>query len=85
MKLSPKCRLHRRRGKYTLMVYDSQPVALEVNETFAFLWEHFSGKEFTPEDVSALLVEHFGLETKVAAAETEGVIELWESQHLLIP
>lgn len=85
MKLSPRCRLHRRRGRYTLMVYDSQPVALEVNETFAFLWEYFSGKEFTPGDVTALLEEHFGLESEVAAAETEGIIELWESQQLVIP
>ena len=85
MRLSPTCRLHFRRGRYTLMVYASQPVALEVNGSFAFLWERFSGKEFTPGEVSALLEEHFGLEPEVAAAETEGIIELWESQHLLIP
>lgn len=85
MKLSPKCRLHRRRGKYVLMVYVSQPLALEVNDSFAFLWEQLSGKDFTPWDVSALLQEHYGLEEDRAASETEGIIHLWESQQLLIP
>lgn len=85
MKLSPKCRLHRRRGKYVLMVYVSQPFALEVNDSFAFLWEQLSGKEFTPGDVCALLQEHFGLEEDLALSETEGIIRLWESQQLVIP
>lgn len=85
MKLSSKCRLHRRRGKYVLMVYASQPLALEVNSSFAFLWEQLSGKDFAPGDVSALLQEHYGLEEDQAASETEGIIYLWESQQLVIP
>lgn len=83
MKLSPLCRLHGRPGRYVLMVYISEPVALEVNDSFAFLWEQLSGKDFVLSDVSTLLEEHFDLEPDLARDEAERVIALWQNQHLM--
>ena len=83
MKLSPLCKLHGRPGRYVLMVYISEPVALEVNDSFAFLWERLSGKDFVLSDVRTLLEEHFALEPDLAREEAERVIALWQNQHLM--
>ena len=83
MRLSPLCKLHGRPGCYVLMVYISEPMALEVNDSFAFLWEQLSGKEFTLSDVSTLLEEKFELDPEVALKEAQQVIVLWRDSHLM--
>ena len=83
MKLSPLCKLHGRPGRYVLMLYQSKPLALEVNDSFAFLWEQLYGKDFSIEDVSGLLVEHYDLEPSDASEEARKIVTLWEEQQLM--
>ena len=83
MRLSPLCRLHRMRGRYVLMLYQDRPQALEVNESFAFLWKNLSGKDFSLEDVSGLLVDHYALEPADAEEEARKIVSLWEEEQLM--
>lgn len=83
MRLSALCRLHRMRGRDVLMIYQDRPLALEVNESFAFLWENLFGKDFTFEDVSALLQSHYGLEPSDAREEARKIVALWQEQQLM--
>ena len=85
MKLYEACKLHQGRGKWTLMVYGPHVRALEVNETFAVLWQHFYGKAFSEEDVQDYLVSFYGLSRSEACSETAQIVELWQTQELLLP
>lgn len=83
MRLSALCRLHRMRGRDVLMIYQDRPLALEVNESFAFLWKNLFGKDFTLEDVSALLQNHYGLDPSDALEEARKIVALWQEQQLM--
>lgn len=71
------------RGRDVLMIYQDRPLALEVNESFAFLWKNLFGKDFTFEDVSALLQNHYGLEPSDAREEARKIVALWQEQQLM--
>ena len=86
MKLLPETTLREVRGRHLLMIYRpgaSGVMALEVNESFAFLWEHLAGKDFTPEDVAVLLQTHYQMPLEQARAETEKILRLWREEQLL--
>ncbi|MBP3202061.1 MAG: PqqD family protein [Bacteroidales bacterium] len=85
MKLLDCCKLHRRRRQWTLMVYAGHIHALEVNESFAHLWQAFDGKEFTRSDVAAFLEGEYGLDEAEAREQAAQICDLWETQHLLMP
>ena len=71
------------RGRDVLMIYQDRPLALEVNESFAFLWKNLFGKDFTLEDVSALLQNQYGLEPSDAREEARKIVALWQEQQLM--
>ena len=85
MRLSPLCRLHHRRGRHILIDYSAAAVALDVNESFARLWQEFQGKDFTAEDISRFLCDAYGLDPAESAVQADSIIELWQKQKLLIP
>lgn len=84
MRLFPSCKIHQHRGKWTLMVYGQTAKALEVNESFALLWEHFDGRDFSEEDLRTHLVTEYGLDDETAATQACAIIDLWKAQELLI-
>jgi hypothetical protein len=48
---------------------------ISFNESAAALWENFCGKEFASEDVSAFLVEKYGITAERATADAQLWIE----------
>lgn len=85
MRLLAGCKLHHKRGKWTLMVYSGSVQALNVNESFAILWQQFEGKDFSPEDLAAFLVAEYGLGAGEARTQAAKIVELWKEAHLLTP
>lgn len=85
MRLSGLCTLLEMRGKYLLLLPSADmrgQQALEVNQSFAFLWRTLEGKEFSPADVAAALQQEYGLDPEDAAREAGQVIALWEKRQL---
>lgn len=53
---------------------------LSLNESAAWLWEQVSGKEFTPEDLSALLQERYEVTADVALSDARKLAQSWIEQ-----
>ena len=84
MKVIGECTLREVQGKKVLLIFGGpQPRYLEVNDSFALLWEKAAEGEFTAEDLAATLVEVYGLDTPMALQEAVSTIELWKEYHLL--
>lgn len=85
MRLSGLCTLLEMRGKYLLLlpsVDKGGQEALQVNESFAFLWRALEGKEFSPADVAAALQQEYGLDPEEAIRESDRIIALWRDRQL---
>ncbi len=85
MRLSGLCTLLEMRGKYLLLLPSADmrgQKALEVNQSFAFLWRTLEGKEFSPADVAAALRQEYGLDPEAADREAGQVIALWKERQL---
>ena len=50
---------------------------VRLNDTAAFLFERFNGKEFTPEDMSAALQEAYEVDPDTALADAKALCEKW--------
>ncbi len=84
MKLIEECVLRDVRGKKVLLLFgEADSRYLEVNDTFAQVWEHVAEREFTEADIARFLADTFELDEEKAAEEAAGIIALWDSYHLL--
>jgi len=87
MRLSGQCLLLEMRGKYLLMTpaaAEGGQEALQVNESFAFLWRQFRGKvDFSVAEVAQALQEQYGLDADEAEAESGKMVDLWRERGLL--
>ena len=46
---------------------------IRLNETSAFLWEEFEGKEFTEDDMADALCEHYTVGREMALADVRAL------------
>ena len=83
MKLIGRAALHKKRGRNILIVLAGATHALEINESFASLWDFFCGREFDVPDVAAFLREEYGLDDSQAQEDAAKVIDLWEKYSLV--
>ena len=84
MKVIGECSLRDVQGKKILLVFGGpDPRYLEVNESFALLWEKASQGDFTADDLASTLVEVYGLDVPTALQEAVSTIELWKKYLLL--
>lgn len=56
---------------------------ISLNSTAAFLWESFSGKEFTIEDMASLLVEKYGIDMELAVKDSENLCKAWQEAGVM--
>jgi len=88
MRLSDQAWMMEMRGVHLLMLPPADgrgQQALQVNESFAFLWERFrKADSFSSGDVAEALADQYGLEADEAAVEAGRTIELWDKWKLLI-
>ena len=50
---------------------------LSLNESAAYLWKGVEGKDFTLEDLTALLLEKYDVSAERAAEDAAKVAEIW--------
>ena len=48
-----------------------------LNDTAAFLWKSVEGKEFTVEDLKALLIGEYAIDEELAARDAEKIAARW--------
>ena len=56
---------------------------LSLNETAAFIWKNAEGKEFTKEEIVALLVDNYEVEEARAAEDVDKLLEIWKKEGVL--
>ena len=84
MRLIDEAILRELRGKHLLLVFDKAGTrALEVNESFAFLWNKVVGTDFSADDLVSALCEEYGLKPEQAREDVLNTISIWEEKHLL--
>ena len=84
MRLTDEAILRESRGKLILLVFNNKGTrAMEVNESFAFLWNKFSGTDFTTEDLASALVEEYGIDPESASVDATSTITIWKDSLLL--
>ncbi len=54
-----------------------------MNEAAAYLWEHFTGRDFTPEDMAAQLAEAYDVTPEQALADVRQLLSLWDEYGLI--
>lgn len=56
---------------------------ISMNGTAAYLWQKLEGKEFTIEDMAALLLEEYDVTPEKAAADSQDLAAKWQEAGLL--
>ena len=85
MRLIDQAILRELRGKPILLVFNNKGTrALEVNESFAFLWGKFQGRDFSLQEIARALVEEYDIAPETAENDALGVISIWKEKDLLI-
>lgn len=88
MKLNPKLQLRKVGDRYMIVDACSEEVNMtniySLNETAAFLWNKYQGKEFVPEDLANTLCEMYDVEKDVAIADVDQLIANWIKYDLIL-
>ncbi|MBR5013879.1 MAG: PqqD family protein [Bacteroidales bacterium] len=50
---------------------------ISLNSSAAYLWENLIGKEFSVEDMAALLVEQYDIDMELALKDSESLSKAW--------
>ena len=82
----PRCILREMGSRHVLMVIPpigQEGFALQVNDSFAFLFRQVYGTSFTLEDLTKALSENYSLPRDVAMAEATVTLNLWKKQGLI--
>lgn len=50
---------------------------ISLNSSAAYLWENLIGKDFSVEDMAALLVEQYDIDMELALKDSESLCKAW--------
>ena len=56
---------------------------ISLNASAAYLWEQVQGKDFTPEDLVALLTARYDVDAQQARADVDKLLASWRDAGLL--
>ena len=56
---------------------------VSLNATAAYLWEQVQGKDFTAEDLVALLTARYDVDAQQARADVDKMLESWRQAGLV--
>lgn len=72
------------KGKYMLGIeVDGEVKNFEINESLAFLLNHFIGMDFSIQDIASVLEERYRISPGQAGEDAALVLEVWQNYHLL--
>lgn len=52
---------------------------ITLNESAAYLWKELSDKEFTAEDMAALLISRYGIDSDLALKDSVNLCDAWHN------
>ena len=55
---------------------------ISLNSTATFLWKALVGKEFTAEEMAALLVEEYGIDMELALKDSKALCQAWADAEI---
>jgi len=88
MRIKENLVLRRIGSEYIIIVTDNDSVDLtevySLNETAAWIWEQFNGKDFTIEEVIELVQEHYDVDRETATNDILTVMEIFRTGGLII-
>ncbi len=78
----------RRIAQDTLLVPESARLVdfnkmIVLNSTAAYLWEELCGKDFTTDDIVALLLSKYDVDEELARKDAENLLVKWEEACLM--
>lgn len=56
---------------------------LSLNDSAAYLWEEIKGREFSIEDLVALLTERYDVTAERARQDVTAMVDLWQQNGIL--
>lgn len=75
MKINPKLKLRTIAGETVVLLQSNgtndMTKVLALNATSKFLWETFSGKDFTVDDVVTALTDNYEVDSQIARTDAE--------------
>lgn len=87
MKIIEGFRLRKIMGRYVIVGEGISQIDFNkliiLNPSAAFLWQSIEGKDFTTEDLSALLVEKYGVSMERAIKDTIAIVVEWLKNGLI--
>jgi hypothetical protein len=87
MKLNPSLQMRRIGSNYMIVKTADNDVNLtdviRLNETAAGLWKHFSGMEFTEEDMVEWLCGEYDVTRPVATTDVHNLLTQWKEYGML--
>lgn len=54
-----------------------------LNDSAAYLWQEMENKDFSVEDLSELLVEHYGIDNERALSDAVNICEAWQKAGVI--
>lgn len=78
----------RKLGKENIVMGESAKLVnfnkmIVLNATAAFLWENICGKEFSTEDITALLVNNYEVDLDTATRDAATIVSDWRDAGLI--
>lgn len=78
----------RKFGKENIVIGESAKLVnfnkmIVLNSTAAFLWENICGKEFSTEDITALLVNNYEVDLDTATRDAATIVSDWRDAGLI--
>ena len=58
---------------------------ISLNATAAYLWEQIQDKDFTPEELVALLTARYDVDAQQARADVDKLLASWREAGLIAP
>ena len=80
MRLREDCRIISLRGRHLLSTGDK---TLEVNQSFAEIWELAAAGSFSAESLTDKVMENYDIERNDAEREVSSLIDIWRNYNLL--
>ena len=86
MKIKEGFELHNVCGENVIIAFGIENLdyskLINLNESATYLWEALVGKEFTVQDMAALLCQEYEVEEAVALKDAQTLLDEWTKQGL---
>ncbi len=88
MQINTQYKLRQVAGENIIMLQGANPGdmtrVISLNDTALYLWNSLQGKDFVPEDLTALLLDRYQVEESTARRDAEDFIQTLQQNKLIL-